>query len=256
MSNTFQPSNPNRKIFSQNLLLEKLIKLITTARLPFRIVEHPEFKDFVETVQLAQSQIEIPSTRTVRRYLDTIVQEKQKCVLSTLPSESRLSIALDCWTSPFNQAFMAITGYFIDLEWNYREVLLGFEHIHGSHTGSNLSETVVQILQNHGITNRVLSITTDNASNNNTMIMSVQDLIQLQGLANTSIFRIPCLAHVIQLSLKQLLGKMKVDPVNQEVESEWSDERTQSLQSNSSLPTRQIMDTLKKVCYHSTLSSY
>jgi hypothetical protein len=203
----------------------------------------------VETIQLAHSQIDIPSARTIRRYLDTTVREQQKSVLSTLPKESRLSIALDCWTSPFNQAFMAITGYFIDQEWNYREVLLGFEHIHGSHTGSNLSETVFQILQEYGITDRVLSITTDNASNNNTMIMNIQDIIQSQGLTNTSVFRIPCLAHVIQLSLKQLLGKMKVEPVNQEVESEWSDERTQSLQSNSRLPTRQIIDTLKKVCY-------
>jgi hypothetical protein len=144
---------------------------------------------------------------------------------------------------------MAITAYFIDQEWSYREVLLGFEHIHGSHTGSNLGETVFEILQEHSITDRVLSITTDNASNNNTMMISIQDTIQSHGLTNASVFRIPCLAHVIQLSLKQLLGKMKVDPINQEVESEWSDERTQSLQSNSSLPTRQIMDTLKKVYY-------
>jgi hypothetical protein len=206
----------------------------------------------VETIQLAHSQIEIPSVRTIRRYLDTTVRQQQESVLSTLPKESRLSIALDCWTSPFKQAFMAITGYFIDQEWNYHEVLLGFEHIYGSHTGSNLSETVFQVLQEHGITDRVLSITTDNASNNNTMMLSLQDVIQSQGLTNTSVFRIPCLAHVIQLSLKQLLGKMKVEPTNQEVESEWSDERTQSLQSNSRLPTRQIMDTLKKVCYLST----
>jgi hypothetical protein len=64
---------------------------------------------------------------------------------------------------------------------------------------------------------------------------------------SSSIFRIPCIAHVIQLSLKQLLGKIKANPVNKEAESEWSDERTQSLQSRR--PTRQIVDTLKKVCY-------
>lgn len=59
---------------------------------------------------------------------------------------------------------MVITGHFIDQEWNYREVLLGFEHILGS-----LSETVFQILQEHDITDRVLSIITDNASNNSTI---------------------------------------------------------------------------------------
>jgi hypothetical protein len=131
----------------------------------------------VEIIQLAQSKIDIPSARTIRRLLYTTVQEQQQSVLSKLPEGSRISIALDCWTSPFSQAFMAITGYFIDQDWNYYEVLFGFEHLHRSHTGSNLGETVIQILQAHSIADRVLSVTTDNASNNNTMMTSVQDTI-------------------------------------------------------------------------------
>ncbi|KAJ6084352.1 hypothetical protein N7486_011152 [Penicillium sp. IBT 16267x] len=153
-----KPRVSTSKVFSQDILLKKLLKFVTTARLPFRIVEHPEFKDLVEIIQLAQSKIDIPSARSLRRYLDTTVQEQQQSVLSKLLEGSRLSIALDCWTSPFSQAFMAITGYFLDQEWNYREVLLGFEHLHGSHTGGNLSETVFQILQEHGIADRVLSV--------------------------------------------------------------------------------------------------
>jgi hypothetical protein len=168
-------------------------------------------------------------------------------VLAKLPESSRISIALDCWTSPFRQAFIAITGYFIDQEWEYREVLLGFEPIYGSHTGANLSETVFRILQEHSIADRVLSITTDNATNNNTMMTSVQETLQSLGLTQTSTFRIPCIAHVIQLSLNELLGKMKAKPVNSEAESEWPDERTQSLQSRR--PTRQIVEPLRKVCY-------
>lgn len=34
---------------------------------------------------------------------------------------------------------MAITGYFIDIDWSYREVLLGFKPLEGTHTGANLS---------------------------------------------------------------------------------------------------------------------
>lgn len=166
-------------------------------------------------------------------------------MLSKLPEGSRLSIALDCWTSPFNQGFMAITGYFIDKDWNYCEVLLGFEHLHGTHTGSHLSETVLEILRGHGIIDRVLSVTTDNATNNNTMMASVQDTIQSLALSDASIFRVPCISHVIQLCLNQLLGKLKAVPVNSEAELEWSDECTQLPQPRH--PTRQITYTLKKV---------
>jgi hypothetical protein len=68
---------------------------------------------------------------------------------------------------------MAITGYFIDLDWNYQEVLLGFEPLHGTHTGANLSIVLLEKLQKHEIINQVLTITTDNTSNNNTLIENV-----------------------------------------------------------------------------------
>jgi hypothetical protein len=142
---------------------------------------------------------------------------------------------------------MAITGYFIDKDWNYREVLLGFEHLQGSHTGSHLSETVIRIFQEHGIADRVLSITTDNASNNNTMMQGVQEIVQSQALSDTSVFRVPCIVHVMQLSLRELLGKIKANPKNAEAESEWSDARTKSLQSTSGQFSKDIVATLKKV---------
>ena len=68
---------------------------------------------------------------------------------------------------------MAIIGYFLDQDWNYCEVLLGFKYLYGSHTSENLSKTVIQLLNNHRITNRILSITTDNATNNNTLMINI-----------------------------------------------------------------------------------
>ncbi|KAJ5807732.1 hypothetical protein N7474_009001 [Penicillium riverlandense] len=225
------PHAPPNKIFSQNVFEEKLLEFITSAPLLFRIIEQTQFKDLLDMVQSASSRLNIPSARSIRRRLEMSVEKQHQSVLSKLPEGSRLAIALDCWTSPFNQAFMAITGYFLDENWNYMEVLLGFEPLHGSHTGGNLSKTVIQILQQHSVANRVSSITTDNASNNNTMITGVQEIVQSLGLSNNSILRVPCIAHVIQLSLNQHLGRMIAKPVNQEVETEWSDKRTRSLQS-------------------------
>lgn len=88
----------------------------------------------------------------IRDCLRGFVTECQQETLQQLPSGAKMSIALDCWTSPFNHTFMAITGYFLDQEWEYHEVLLGFEPISGSHTGVNLRDIVLQILQKHQIT--------------------------------------------------------------------------------------------------------
>lgn len=159
-----------------------------------------------------------------------------------------MSIALDCWTSPFRQAFMAVTGYFIDEDWNYREILLGFEPLHGTHSGANLSAVLLDLLQQHQIVDRVLAITTDNASNNTTLMSSIHESVQSLELgSNTAIIRVPCIAHVIQLSLKQLLGQMKATPKNETSEFDWSDARLQSARVSARQQKKEIVDTLNKV---------
>ena len=111
---------------------------------------------------------------------------------------------------------MAVTGYFIDTDWQYQEVLLGFEPLHGSHTGAYLSKVLQDVLQQHNIETRVFAITTDNASNNMTLVKSLQQAMPEE----TTIIRVPCLAHVIQLSLNELLGYLKASPMNNMIETQ------------------------------------
>jgi hypothetical protein len=120
---------------------------------------------------------------------------------------------------------MAITGYFVDDKWDYHEILLGFIPIHGQHFGAYLTDVPLGVLEEHQITNRVIAITKDNASNNKTLVNSLCDSIEQMELpSSTKIVRIPCLAHVIQLSLKDLLGLMKADPKNDTTATTWSEE--------------------------------
>jgi hypothetical protein len=195
--------------------------------------------------QSAPSPPHVPSATTIRRRLQTTVKERQQDVLRKLPSDAKMSIALDCWTSPFRQAFMAITGYFIDADWVYREVLLGFKPLHGTHSGANLSVIVLDTLEEHGIQDRVFGLTTDNASNNKTLA----DALQQAFPDEAHIIRIPCLAHVIQLSLNELLGSIKAVPRNETTETRWTDEQSSSARANAQSRQQKISATLNKVRY-------
>jgi hypothetical protein len=124
---------------------------------------------------------------------------------------------------------MAITGYFIDSDWVYREVLLGFKPLSGSHTGNHLSEVLLKTLVDHGIQDRIFGLTTDNASNNRTLADSLQQALP----DDVTMIRTPCLAHVIQLSLKSLLLCLKVVPKNDTTETRWTDRRSQEAKANS-----------------------
>lgn len=213
---------------------------ITTLRLPFAIVEHPAFHDLIQLAQSAPSVPEPVSRKTIQRRLQMISHNRQKSILQSLPPQAKLSISLDCWTSPFCQAFMAVTGYFIDSNWEYREVLLGFEPLSGQHTGLNLGGVLWDILQKYDIEDRILAITTDNASNNSTLVESLYDI------HGSFIIRTPCLAHVMQLALKQLLGQMKADPKNEAIETVWSDDLDKSAQKTAK-KSGDIATTLQKV---------
>ncbi|KAG0153785.1 hypothetical protein PDIDSM_2440 [Penicillium digitatum] len=117
---------------------------------------------------------------------------------------------------------MAITGYFIDSDWVYREVLLGFKPLHGTHTGSYLSSVLIETLVEHNIEDKALS-------------------------DDTIITRIPCLAHVIQLSLNQLLARIKAVPLNESAETRWTEKQSRLAQENAK--QSQISSTLNKVRY-------
>lgn len=127
----------------------------------------------ISRARCAPTLLIIPSADTIRRRLRSIVKDRQEGILRTLLVGSKISIALDCWTSPFSQAFMAITGYFIDADWVYREVLLGFKPLYGAHIGTNLSSVLLQTLIEYNLKGRVFGIITDNTLNNKTLVDSL-----------------------------------------------------------------------------------
>ena len=139
--------------------------------------------------------------------------------MQDLPKDAKVSLALDCWTSLFQKAFIEITVYFINKDWNYRELLLRFEPLYGPHTGVNLSEVLYQLLKERRLLDRIFSVAIDNATNNETLIRALLEKLISAGAIGSreSIIRFPCMAHVIQLCLKQLLGYSRAAPRNKEV---------------------------------------
>jgi hypothetical protein len=140
---------------------------------------------------------------------------------------------------------MAITGYFIDAEWVYREVLLGFKPVSGSHSGSNLSNVLLDTLLEYQITDRIFGITADNASNNKTLVDTLQQALP----DNINIIRVPCLAHIIQLSLTRLLGRLKADPLNDTAQTKWTETESLEAKANIKRQNCEVSVTLNKVRY-------
>ena len=93
-----------------------------------------------------------------------------------------------------------------------------------------------KVLERFSITKRLLCITTDNAGNNGTMRKELEELLNNLDVNNgwsSDSTKIPCLAHVIQLVVKAILGAFNIKPA--EGEGEGVDEDVNGRSVNSAI---------------------
>jgi hypothetical protein len=188
----------------------------------------------------------------MRNLLTTKLSQVEANMLEDVVPGSKLALSLDCWSSVTRLSFMGVIASFIDRHWNMQEVLIGFEPIHTEHSGTELCTILERVIVQHHLDGRIVSITTDNASNNTTMMQEVE--IMLESIAESDNFiggkvqHIPCLAHVLQLALGALLGRIRIVPTNQEILMNWEDQKQREGLEELQRIDKGIGFTLGKVC--------
>jgi hypothetical protein len=194
-------------------------------KLPFRAVENPHWRRLCHLLNPA---FKLPSYKTLRKHLLKRVQEVEKDLRQQIFKVSHVSLSVDCWSNTQRQSFMAINAYWINHEFQHHSALIGFESLESSHSGVELSKVLLAVLQRYSICDKVQTITSDNASNNTTLVEETNNAIDQLSTRYKTLFpqqitRIPCLSHIIQLSLQALLGTVRIDPKNEDFQRNWTD---------------------------------
>lgn len=98
----------------------------------------------------------------------------------------------------------------------YKEVVLEFKEIEGAKSGENMARIVSELLHELDIKCKVLSITGDNASNNETLVEELNSSLYEKFAKGPNTLRfcgqesyIRCLAHVLNLIVKKLLVTLR-----------------------------------------------
>ncbi|EXX51121.1 hypothetical protein RirG_264420 [Rhizophagus irregularis DAOM 197198w] len=146
--------------------------------------------------------------------------EMDKFVKKELPNApGRLSFTLDAWTSPSYIPFLGITVHWISREWELKEILIDFCKLSGPHSGENLHESFVKCCDDMRILTKIIACTTDNASNNDTLMKALEKTCKDQNIEFTAHNNhIRCLAHIINLAAQDALTTLKVKYVDNENE--------------------------------------
>lgn len=182
-------------------------------------------------IKSTQGDVKIPSSSAVTRKILEYCTDVESKIRESLPSEpTKIAIALDCWSAPRREGYLAIKAYWIKQNWQLSEALIGFEHVSGHHTGEALGKIVFERVQCFKITNQISAMTSDNASNNQTLNTalnaSIEWLNRRLGIHKliAPVTQIPCLAHVIQLAVNQLTKELSITARNEEITKNWIEE--------------------------------
>lgn len=195
------PSQEKQRIFEIHLC-EWMIGTLQ----PFSTVEQSAF---VHMVRSANPNIVVPSTRTIRRRILKLSEEKELVVKAKIAQEHcRLSITADAWSSRVYKGFMVVTAHFIDKNWNMKSVIIEFDRFYTPHTGEAVEAFLRDVIERWGISQRVQAVTTDSASD---MIRGMSLLHRWLSSIDPNMpqlrshFHIRCFAHVLNLATKECM---------------------------------------------------
>ncbi|KAK9364536.1 ribonuclease H-like domain-containing protein, partial [Lipomyces kononenkoae] len=118
-----------------------------------------------------------------------------------------IALSLDVWTSKNNLPILGVIGHWLTEDFEYQEEVLEFKELEGPHSGANLADTVEELLIELDLEHKLISITGDNATNNERMASELFE--RLQERLPEPLFRgidsyVRCLAHILNLVVKDI----------------------------------------------------
>jgi len=194
--------------FNQHDFEEYFLKAFVATNLAFNCSNKLAFRRVFKYIGPG---VEIPSPTTLTQHLKRLGRSTVDDIGTCLPAAGKISLAPDTWTSSNKLAFLAIVAYWISDSWQMEEVLIVFEEIRGSHTGANMAGIINDVLARYGIQDRILSFTTNSASNNQKITEALNNAWRLLSVEWCQLENhILCMAHVVQLILGAFMSSIKV----------------------------------------------
>jgi hypothetical protein len=142
----------------------------------------------------------VPHCHCIKELLNQQFQSIAAQHFLDLGEQTKVSLALNCWSSPNCLSFLAISAYYDSEEWKYCDVLLSSKHMSGPHTGRSIVQVVMKVLLQFGLTKRLFTITADNTFNNSTLCCSFKQILATEQVQwKTDAMKVNHLAHVLHL---------------------------------------------------------
>jgi hypothetical protein len=165
------------------------------------ITQSESFRKLIKELDLA---FILPDTKLIKLIIHKAYNYTLPYIKNFLnKNATSVSLTTDMWTAKNRQGFLGVTCSFLDRNFVMHEIILTVEYVRYSHTAENISDTLLALLDEWELREKVHIITTDNGSN---MKKAINDLSTI----STNIKWQPCTAHTLQLVIGKGLNIVKL----------------------------------------------
>jgi hypothetical protein len=158
------------------------------------------------------------------------VKKIKEKILKDLKFIIKVFLAINVWTNLNHLAFLNIIVYFIDRSWKYKKILIAFYSLSDQHIEEKMIDVMIEILKRYNLTNRFMSLTTNNVSNNKTLHKYVSKLlltINVHWCKKSDI--VNYMTHMLQLTMTTFLIKLKVQITNDDVAMKFDEKKLKKI---------------------------
>ncbi|XP_049425257.1 E3 SUMO-protein ligase ZBED1-like [Epinephelus fuscoguttatus] len=155
---------------------------------PVSMVEDQGFRHFMKVVD---PRYQIPSRKSLMTgEIPKLYEQVKKTLKDSIQSAGSLVLTSDMWTARTTEAYLTVTGHFIDKDWQMQSCNLATYHVAVQHTADNICELLTKITDEWSISCKIHAVVTDNGAN---MVSAVR---------KTCWKHIPCFSHTLNLIVK------------------------------------------------------
>ena len=183
--------------------------MLTDCHFSFRFVKKSIFRALINNLR---SNMKVFERIKIKFLCDAFILKIENSLLNDLSLNTRFSLTLDVWINKQQHFFLKINVYYITDSWQFKEKLLKFKSFVDRHTSWQMINVVLKLLIKYSIDDRLLTITTDNASFNEKLRKHFNMLLfnTLNIKWNHSKNTIVCMTYVMQLMLNAIFKALKV----------------------------------------------
>ena len=199
-----------------------ILRWIVTEDIPFTAVESPHFQRIFRNIPDAS--LPLVSSTTIARRVSSDFHHYRLALIDDLAQTcSTIALSLDVWSSKNQKSVIGVIGHWLSEDFIYRENVLEFREIYGAHSGETLAELVHEMLVELRLEEKLITVTADNASNNETLVSELYATLLGKHASGDDIeasdkkcirFRgrqsyVRCIAHILNLIVKDILAEFE-----------------------------------------------